>query len=172
MHEDSDLRKSILSELGLLGSKHTVKVSRGTWHQIQIRERKGPSRGFVQKCALHERSPCAPKVEEKSHEEILIQERCVRKALWDLAKKIYKLTNSDKATFYVPGEAKVMSAPTSKRPEEREFVVDSGASMHMMSKKRIGFGRIMDSKKVENPNRTVDCKRRSAHSRGGTSVRS
>ena len=30
----------------------------------------------------------------------------------------------------------------------------------------------MDSKKVQNPNRSVDCKRRSAHSRGGTSVRS
>ena len=28
-----------------------------------------------------------------------------------------------------------MLAPTSKRPEEREFVVDSGAPMHMMSNK-------------------------------------
>ena len=28
-----------------------------------------------------------------------------------------------------------MLAPTSKNPEEREFVVDSGASMHMLSKK-------------------------------------
>ena len=35
------------------------------------------------------------------------------------------------------GEVKGMSTPvTSKRPEEREFVVDSGASMHMMSKKK------------------------------------
>ena len=40
--------------------------------------------------------------------------------------------------FYVPGEVKGMSAPiASKRPEEREFVVDSGASMHMMSKKEL-----------------------------------
>ena len=40
-------------------------------------------------------------------------------------------------TFYIPGEAKVMSTPiTLKRPGEREFAVDSGASKHMMSKKR------------------------------------
>ena len=42
----------------------------------------------------------------------------------------------DKAPFYVPGEVKSMSTPvTSKKAEEREFVVDSGVSMHMMSKK-------------------------------------
>ena len=34
-------------------------------------------------------------------------------------------------------EARVMLAPTSKRPGVREFVVDSGASMHMMSKKEL-----------------------------------
>ena len=79
MSQDSHPRKSILREKGKLGSKHAVK---GTWHQIEIRERKGPSRGIIQKCAPHEASPCAPQFEE-----------------------------------------------------EREFVVDSGASMHMMSKK-------------------------------------
>ena len=36
---------------------------------------------------------------------------------------------------FSPIEAKVIPAPTSKSPEERDFVVDSGASMHMMSKK-------------------------------------
>ena len=109
-----------------------------TWHQIKNRERKGPSRGIIQKCAPHERSPCAPKFEERSHEETLHQERCARKAAWDFAKKnIYKLKNSDKATFYIPGEVKGMSTPrASKRPEEREFVVDSRASTHMMSKKK------------------------------------
>ena len=38
-------------------------------------------------------------------------------------------------------EVKAMSAPASKRPEEREFVVNSRASMHMMSKKRIKLRR-------------------------------
>ena len=63
------------------------------------------------------------------------QEGCAREAAWDLEKHIYKLKNSDKASFYAPIEARVMPAPTSKRPEEREFVVDSGASVQMMSKK-------------------------------------
>ena len=73
---------------------------------------------------------------DRSHDETLIQERCARKAAWDLAKHIHKLKNSDQTTFNIPGEVKGMSTPsTSKKPEEREFVVDSAASMHMMSKK-------------------------------------
>ena len=40
---DSYPRKSFLREPGKLGSKHTVNFSKGTWHQIKIRERKGPS---------------------------------------------------------------------------------------------------------------------------------
>ena len=85
--------------------------------------------------------PCAPKFGEVLHEETRHQGRCARKAAWDLAKNIYKLKNSDKATIYVPGEAKVMSTPVaSKRPEEREFAVDSGASVHMMSKKELSSG--------------------------------
>ena len=43
---------------------------------------------------------------------------------------VYKLKNSDRTI-----EAKVMLAPASTRPDEHEFVVDSGASMQMMSKK-------------------------------------
>ena len=115
--QDSYPRKSILREPGRLGSKHAVKFSKGTWHQMYIRERKGPSRGIIQKCAPHERSLCAPKFEERSHEETLHQEGCARKAAWDLAKHIYKLKNADKATFDWPIEARVMLAPTSKSPE-------------------------------------------------------
>ena len=106
-----------------------------TWHQIKIRERKGPSRGIIQKCAPHERSPCAPQFEEISHEETLHQERSARKGALDLAKNIFKLETSDKTMFYFLGEVEAMPAPTSKRPEEQDLVVDSGASMHMMSKK-------------------------------------
>ena len=40
----------------------------------------------------------------------------------------------DKATFYSPAEEWVLPAASTKEPEEREFVVDSGASMHMVSK--------------------------------------
>ena len=47
-------------------------------------------------------------------------------------------TNSkiiDEATYCSLIEIKAMPAPVSKSPEEREFVVDSRASMHMMSKR-------------------------------------
>ena len=70
-----------------------------------------------------------------SRGETLHQERCARRAAWDLAKNLYKLKNADKATFYTTMEVRVMLAPTLKRPEEREFVVDSGASVYMMGKK-------------------------------------
>ena len=136
--QDSYSRKSILREPGMLGSKHAVKFFKGTWHQINIRERKGSSRGIIPKCAPHERCLSAPKFKDRSREETLQQERCARKAAWDLTKNIYKLKNSDKATFEIPGEAKVMLTPiASTRPQEREFVVDSGASMHMMIKKEL-----------------------------------
>ena len=120
---------------------------------------KGPSRGVIPDCAPHERGPCAPKFEERSHEETLHQERCARKAAWDLAKNVYKIKNSEKAKFHLPGEAKVMSAPTPTKPKEREFIVDSGASMHMLRKKRLKLWRDGHSKKVQNTYSSVDCKR-------------
>ena len=64
---------------------------------------------------------------------------------------IYKLKNSDKTTLKTLIEARVMPAPTSKRPEEREFVVDSGASMHMMSKKKISSEEMGTVKRSRNP---------------------
>ena len=75
-----------------------------------------------------------PSFEERSREITLQQERCARKAAWDSAANIYKLKHADTAKFYYPIEARATPAPTSKLPEEREFVIDSGASVHMLSK--------------------------------------
>ena len=61
----------------------------------------------------------------------------VPKSSMDLAKHIYKLKNAEKATFYYPIEIKVAPAHISKSPEDTEFVVDSRASMHMLSKKDV-----------------------------------
>ena len=70
-----------------------------------------------------------------------------------LGENIYKLKNSHKATFYVPGEVKGMSTPiASKRPEEREFVVDSGASKHMMSKKELSSEELWRVLRSRTPN--------------------
>ena len=49
--------------------------------------------------------------------------------------KVYKkIKDKYKATFFSLSESRCLPASTLK-PEEREFVVDSGASMHMISKK-------------------------------------
>ena len=45
-----------------------------------------------------------------------------------------KLKEHERATFFSPSENRCLPA-SSLTPEEREFVVDSGASMHMISKK-------------------------------------
>ena len=57
----------------------------------------------------------------------------LRKA-WNLAKNIFKLREEDKAAFHFSAEEWVLPAASTEEPEERKFVVDSGASMHMVSK--------------------------------------
>ena len=47
---------------------------------------------------------------------------------------MFKLKEHERATFFSPSENRCLPASNLK-PEEREFVVDSGASMHMISKK-------------------------------------
>ena len=73
------------------------------------------------------------KFEDWCHEETERQQRCARSKAWNLAKNMYMLKEKDRATFYSPAEEWVLSAASTKEPEEREFVVDSGASMHMVS---------------------------------------
>ena len=62
------------------------------------------------------------------------QEQGAREAAWKLAKSVLNLKEQERATFFSPSENRCLPASTLK-PEEREFVVDSGASMHMSSKK-------------------------------------
>ena len=82
----------------------------------------------------HERSPNAPKFEDRSQEETEWQEQGACEAAWKLAKSVLKFKEHQRATFFSPSENRCLPASTLK-PEEREFVVDSGASMHMISKK-------------------------------------
>ena len=48
---------------------------------------------------------------------------------------ISKFKEKYKATFFLPTNEWCLPAPSGIKPEEREFVVDSGASMHMLSRK-------------------------------------
>ena len=63
-----------------------------------------------------------------------------REAAWRLAKSIPKLKEKDKTAFFSPSENRCLPATSTLKPEEREFVVDSGASMHMISKKDLNSG--------------------------------
>ena len=59
--------------------------------------------------------------------------RCPRSSV-EAGQKYPKLKEKHKTAFFSPSENRWLPASTLK-PEEREFVVDSGASMHMISKK-------------------------------------
>ena len=59
--------------------------------------------------------------------------RCPRSSV-ESGPKYLKITGEQKTAFFSPSENRCLPASTLK-PEERENVVDSGASMHMISKK-------------------------------------
>ena len=92
---------------------------------------------------FHERNPCAPKFAERTRDETLHQERCACRVAWDLAKNFCKLKKTDKAALYYPFEARAMRAPT-----------DSGASMHMLSKKELSWDEMETLQRSRN-SRTV-----------------
>ena len=59
--------------------------------------------------------------------------RCPRSSV-EAGQKCVKIKEQERATFFSPSEIRFLLA-SSRKPEEREFVVDSGASVHMISKK-------------------------------------
>ena len=93
-----------------------------------------PSLGMICLGETHQRSPNAPKFEDRFQEETEWKDRCAREAAWKLVESVLKLKGKNKVTFFSLSENRRLPASTLK-PEEREFVVDSGASMHMISEK-------------------------------------
>ena len=59
--------------------------------------------------------------------------RCPRSSL-EVGQNVLNVKEHQRATFFSPSENRCLPASTLK-PEERDFVVDSGASMHMISRK-------------------------------------
>ena len=94
-----------------------------------------PSLGMLCPGDPHQRNPNAPKFEDRSQEDTEWQERCAREASWRLATSVLKLMEKNKAAFLSPSENWCLPAQSNLKPGERDFVVDSGASMHMISKK-------------------------------------
>ena len=110
-----------------------VKFTKAIARHTKIRDQ-NPSLGYICPGEPHQRSPNAPKFEDRSQEETEWQEQGAREAAWKLAKSAFKLQEHERATFFSPSENRCLPASTLKL-EEREFVVDSGASMHMISRK-------------------------------------
>ena len=94
--------------------------SKNTIHSVYATSSKykGSSLGQIQVKNPHQRSPYAMTLEDRT-----------------LPKNIYKLKENETATFYSPAEELVLLAASTKEPEEREFVVDSGARVHVVSEK-------------------------------------
>ena len=123
------LRKSSDMQKPIQRVKFTKAIARHTRFRGQ-----NLSLGYICPGEFHQRSPNAPKSEDRSQEETVWQEQGAREAAWKLAKSVLKFKEHQRATFFSPSENRCLPASTLKL-EEREFVVDSGASMHMISKK-------------------------------------
>ena len=111
----------------VLNAIQRVRFTKSTLRHASIRDKKGPSLGKRQIKNLHQRSHHAVKFEDRSHEETERQERCAQSKAWDLAKNTYKVKANNTAAFFSPAEEWILPAGSTKEPEEREFVVDSGA---------------------------------------------
>ena len=135
----------------VLNAIQRVRFTKSTLRYASIRDKKGPSLGKIQVQNPYQRSPNAVKFENRSHEETERQERCAQSKAWDLAKKFNKLKANDKATFFSPAEKRVLLVTSTKEPEEREFAVDSGASMHMVSKQDLNSAELETMRTSRSP---------------------
>ena len=80
-----------------------VKFTKAITRHTKIRDQ-NPSLGYICPGEPHQRSPNAPKFEDRSQEETEWQERCAREAAWKLAKSVLKLKEHGRATFFSPSE--------------------------------------------------------------------
>ena len=110
-----------------------VKFTKAIARHTKIRDQ-NPSLGYICPGEPHQRSPNAPKFEDRSQEETEWQEQGAREAAWKLAKKRSKIEGAWKSNILLTFGKEILP-PSTLNPEERKFVVDSGASMHMISKK-------------------------------------
>ena len=83
---------------------------------------------------------------------------CPKQGL-ESGQNIYKLKEKDKATFHSPSEEWVLPAASTKEPEEREFLVVSGANMHMVSKRYLNSAELETMGTSKNPTTVMTANR-------------
>ena len=86
-----------------------VKFTKAIARHTKIRDQ-NPSLGYICPGEPHERSPNAPKFEDRSQEETEWQELGVRKAAWKLAKNVFKLKEHERAAFFSSPENRCLPA--------------------------------------------------------------
>ena len=80
-----------------------VKFKKAIARHTKIRDQ-NPSLGYICPGEPHERSPNAPKFEDRSQEETEWQEQGAREAAWKLAKSVFKLKEHQRAAFFSHSE--------------------------------------------------------------------
>ena len=141
--KDSYPRKSFRHESGKFKSKHTVKFSKGTWHEIKNRECKGPSQ--TKNCHLIN---------------IILAHRNSRKDHMRMQSSVgfgEKASDFGQTVFHVPGEVKGNAGA--------HFTETRGARIRSWfrsidahdEQERIKLIRDGHSKKVQKPNSSVYC---------------
>ena len=90
LRKSSDMQKPI----------QRVKFTKALARHTKIRDQ-NPSLGYICPGDPHERSPNAPKFEDRSQEETEWQEQGAREAAWKLAKNVLKLKEHQRATFFL-----------------------------------------------------------------------
>ena len=130
--------------------------------------KKGPSRGIIQKCVPHERSPCAPRFEERSQDETSHPERCARRVAWDLGEKCLQAQKIRiKLCFSILLKPGATPAPISKSLKEasiRNRLVERRCTC--WAKKRFKLRRSGNSPKIQEHHNNGDGQWRSANERG------
>ena len=110
----------------------------------------------------------------RTQEDTLAKERWARRAAWDLAKFCSKIRgNLDqiRATFFSPSKVWCVPTPSTVKVKEREFVVDSWASMYMLRKKDLNSAELETVRVSRTPHKSRYDKWRSANKRGSNNAR-
>ena len=128
------------TERGNIGITSHLQILQGHTAPHKKSGQKGSiARRFSKKCEPHERNRCGPRFSGMDTK----TKPCTKNdAPAEQSGTLRKMSTGSniliKLRFTIPLKPGQCRRPLQKKtPEERDFVVDSGASMHMLSKKRI-----------------------------------
>ena len=116
-------------------------LSKGALRHMKTLERECPSQDVIQHTGSHGRSTNAQNL-RTGLKNRLWNKRDAPAETRGTCKSVHKLKEKEKATFFSPSDVWCPPAPSSTRPEEGEFVVDSGASMNMLSREDLNSGEL------------------------------